>query len=134
MPDNFRPPNPRYIGDGLYAHHDGERVIVAASNGLTVSNQIPISASTLTEIGNYMEYANRFYENSQHLVTPDCEDCGASLASPTNPIPGAIRGEVYNIRDDDTYREIRLCRDCAQVIDEPFLKSLLDKRDYADPR
>lgn len=129
MPETFRYPNPRYVGDGVYAHHDGERVIIAASDGITVSDSIAVSPSTLAEIGKYLEYANNFYRNAQHAVTPNCEDCGASLASPSNPIPGAVRGEVYNVSNDDNYREIRLCRQCAQRIDEPFLQSILAKRE-----
>lgn len=124
----IRLPNPRYIGDGVYIRHDGSQLFIETSDGITVQNRIGISAETLEGINNYREYLQEYYGNSQHQVTPNCEDCNRSLENPGSPIAGAVRGEVYRISQDDAYVEVRLCTECARVLDGPTLKAIVAKR------
>ena len=130
---SIRTPNPRYLGDGIYARHDGATLWLETSDGLSVQNRIAVSGETLEAVGQYIRYAREYYETGQHLVGPGCEDCGRSLEMPESPIEGAVRGEVYRTRDqEDRYAEVRLCPDCAGVMDQDRLRALLDKRGAAN--
>ena len=73
----IRLPNPRYIGDGLYARHDGQQFWIESSNGITVSQQVAMDGNTLSQLNDYAEYMAEFYNNNQHQVEPGCDDCGA---------------------------------------------------------
>ena len=125
---SIRLPNPRYIGDGLYARHDGGQLWVESSDGVRVLNAVAMDINTLTALNEYADYMADFYRNNQHQAPPGCDDCGANLTNYENPIAGAVKGEVYRVNDQDRYIEIRLCHDCARVIDEPSLQELAAKR------
>ena len=124
----IRLPNPRYIGDGLYVRHDGQQFWIESSNGITVSQRVAMDGNTLSQLNDYAEYMTEFYNNNQHQVEPGCDDCGADLTNYESPIVDTVKGDIYRVRHLERYVEIRLCRNCAQIIDEPYLNQLLAKR------
>lgn len=128
---NIRLPNPRYIGDGVYVRHDGDQLFLETSNGFTVKNSIAVNNEILEGLRQYQEYLQDFYGNGQHNITPNCEDCGSSLRSSPSPIQGAVNGEIYRIRMDDAYFEVRLCQECARVIDQATLEKIIAERQTA---
>ena len=92
-------------------------------------NRIAMDANTLSQLNDYASYAAEFYTSNQHQVNSGCDDCGADLTNHETPIASAVKGEVYRTQDPQgNYVEIRLCTKCAQVIDEPYLQQLIDKR------
>ena len=127
-----RLPNQRYIGDGVYASHDGLNLILETSNGLTVQDRIALDGNTLDGMQKYIEYSREFYQSGQHLVPPGCEDCGTDVRNPASPLAGALSAEIYQVRYNDASHEVRLCQACAKTVDEPFLRSLIDKRARPD--
>ena len=58
--DPNRPSN-RYIGDGVYASHDGYQIILETSNGISVSNRIAIEDAVLGSLNDYRKYVQEFY-------------------------------------------------------------------------
>ena len=71
-----RLPNKRYIGDSVYAVHDGHQLIIETQDGIRVTNRIGLENDTLDGLMKYLEYARDFYRTGQHRASPDCEDCG----------------------------------------------------------
>ena len=119
-----RLPNKRYIGDGVYAGHDGYQLILETQDGIRVTNRIGVDDNALEGIKRYLEYAREFYGTGQHRTGPGCEDCGAEIIGPL----GQVLGEVYQLRMDETVQEVRLCSDCAGVVTQEFLEGLIQKR------
>ena len=123
-----RLPQRRYIGDGVYAGHDGYQFILETSDGISVTNRVALDEDTLDGLQKYLLYARGFYQTGQHQVGPGCEDCGRDITEHESPIRGAIRAEVYQIEHEGTRHEIRLCAECARTVDEEFLKGIIGKR------
>ena len=127
-----RLPNPRYIGDGLYARHDGHQLIIEASDGIRVTNRIGIDANGMNAIRQYADYALDFYNNGQHRISKGCEKCGADLHDSRNPIQDAVHGEVYHIQQGEANLEIRLCHNCSGILtQEETLRAIIDSRNAA---
>ena len=125
----MRTPNPRYIGDGVYARHDGESLIVETSDGVTVTNSIAIEGNVFEGLNQYAEYVRDYYRNGQHRVSPNCEKCDGDLSNAESPIGGAVKGEVYHLEDrGDGHIEIRLCRECARPLTSEDIQSILAGR------
>ena len=123
-----RLPQRRYIGDGVYAGHDGYQIILETSDGISVTNRIALDDGTLDRFQKYLEYAREFYGTGQHRVGPGCEGCGQDITEHESPISGAIRGEVYQVEHEGTRHEIRLCTECARTVDAEFPKGIIGKR------
>ena len=123
-----RLPNKRYIGDGVYAGYDGYQITLETSDGISVTNRIGLESNTLHGLNKYAEYTQEFYDSNQHQVTPGCEDCGQDLMDQSNHIPGAILGEVYQVEHDDVHHEIRLCKSCANSVDQASLLNIIERR------
>ena len=132
MTDTYRAPQPRYIGDSVYATFDSVRVVLQTSDGIVSENRIGLPPGAFQEIESYSRYVRACHDAGEHLVSPACEDCGRDITAPLNPVAGAIRGEVYRVRDGIHQREIRLCRECARTVDEDFLQSLISKHPQPD--
>ena len=125
----MRTPNPRYIGDGVYARHDGESLIVETSDGVNVTNRIAIEDKVFEGLNQYREYVRDYYRNGQHRVSSNCEKCQADLSSADNPIAGAVKGEVYHLEErGDGHIEIRLCRECARPLTSEDVQAILATR------
>ena len=115
--------------DHRAAGHDGTSLYLETSNGITVSNRITLDGSTLNGMNRYIEYLNEFYDNGQHaVVPPTCEYCGANIRDHSNPLTDALHAEIYNFRHQDNLQEVRLCKECAKVVDEAFLIAVIKKR------
>ena len=123
-----RMPMRRYIGDGVYVGHDGYQIILETSDGISVTNRIGLEDSTLEGLGRYREYALDFYRTGQHRAGPGCEGCGQDITDHEAPLPGTLRGEVYQVRKDDVQHEVRLCQDCARKASQEFLDGLIARR------
>ena len=123
-----RLPNKRYIGDGVYAGYDGYQITIETSDGISVTNRIGLESNTLYGLNKYVEYTQEFYNNNQHQVTPECEDCGQDIMDQSNPITGAILGEVYQIEHADVRHEIRLCKNCPNSVDQAYLLNIIERR------
>lgn len=48
-----------YLGDGLYAEHEGWRVRVYASNGITTTNEVWLDGEMLAKLNQFMTGENR---------------------------------------------------------------------------
>lgn len=120
-----RLPQPRYIGDGVYASHDGCQFILETSDGITVGNRIGMEQNTLDGLQGYIEYTREFYRNNQHRTGPGCEQCGRDISDPKNPVTGAIRAEVYHIDHNGARHEVRICPDCARKASGETLQSIV---------
>ena len=123
-----RRPQKRHIGDGVYAGHDGYQITLETSDGIRVTNSIALENATIEGFNRYLQYAQGFYENDQHQVGPGCEECQQDITNHLSPIADAIQGEVYHIKHQDKQHEIRLCSNCSRSADQPFLTSLIEKR------
>lgn len=123
-----RLPNPRYIGDGLYARHDGHQLIIETSDGIRVTNRIAIDADGMNAIRQYAAYALDFYSNGQQRIPTGCEKCGADLQDSRNPIKDAVHGEVYHIQQGDSNLEIRLCHNCSGILTQETLGAIIARR------
>ena len=123
-----RLPNKRYIGDGVYAGYDGYQITLETSDGISVTNRIGLESNTLHGLNKYVDYTQKFYDNNQHQVTPGCEDCGQDIMDQRNPIPGTILGEVYQVEHDNVHHEIRLCKNCANSVDQASLVNIIERR------
>ena len=123
-----RMPNCRYLGDGVYAGHDGFTLFLETPEGRIVTNRIALENSTLQAMNEYISYANAFFRTGQHLPGPECEDCGADINDPYSPLKGALSAEVYQMRAEDTVHEVRLCKDCARYVDGAFLLEIIARR------
>ncbi len=58
--DPNRPSN-RYIGDGVYASHDGYQIVMETSDGISVSNRIALDDQVLGSLNDYRKYVQEFY-------------------------------------------------------------------------
>ena len=123
-----RLPQRRYIGDGVYAGHDGYQVTLETSDGIRVTNRIGLDTTTIQGLKQYLEYAQQFYDDGQHRIAPECEGCQHDITDHQNPIAGAIQAEVYHIQYEDAHHEIRLCYDCSRTVDQQFLTNLIQQR------
>ena len=123
-----RMPQKRHIGDGVYAGHDGYQITLETCDGIHVTNRIALDNTTVDGLKRYVNYAQRFYDDDQHRVAPECEGCQQDITDHQNPISGAIRGEVYHIEYEEANHEIRLCSDCSKSADQPFLVGIINKR------
>ena len=123
-----RLPQKRYIGDGVYVGHDGYQITLETSDGNQMTNRIALDSTTIQGLKRYLEYAQEFYKDDQHLVGPECEGCQKDITNHSNPMSDVIQGEVYHVKHEDTQHEIRLCSDCSKSVDQPFLISLIEKR------
>lgn len=128
-----RLPNKRYIGDGVYAGHDGCQLIIETQDGIRVTNRIGLEDNTLDGLMKYLEYARNFYRTGQHRAPQGCEDCGREIIDSL----GKVQGEVYQLRVQDavqevvhrTVHEVRLCPDCARAaVTQERLEELVRKR------
>ena len=119
-----RLPNKRYIGDGVYALHDGNHLIIETQDGIRVKNRIELDDNVLNGLMKYQEYARDFYRTGQHRVSPDCEDCGRGIIDRL----GRIQGEVYQLDDEETVHEVRFCPDCANTVTQDRLEEMVKKR------
>ena len=119
-----RLPNKRYIGDGVYAVHDGNHLIIETQDGIRVNNRIGLDDNVLNGLMKYLEYARDFYRTGQHRASPDCEECGRGIIDHL----GRIQGEVYQLEDEETVHEVRLCPDCAQNVTQDRLEGVVRKR------
>lgn len=126
----IRLPNPRYIGDGVYARHDGEDLIIETSDGIAVQNRIALNPNGMSALQEYAHYANEFYRTQQHQVGPGCEKCGDELTEPRSPIAGAVKGEVYRVHHQEVQHEVRLCRECATDVSLENLIHLIKEREH----
>ena len=127
----MRLPNPRYIGDGVYAHHDGDQLVIETSNGIVVRDRIALDEHVLFALQEYAQYFRAFYASGQHKVDPGCESCGKVLQYADNPIEGAVNGEIYQVPHNNMDHEVRLCRDCARATDGAQLLAIIEKRTAA---
>ena len=119
-----RLPQKRYIGDGVYASHDGYQIILETSDGIQATNRIGLDDDTLEGVRKYRQYALEFYRTGQHRVGPGCEDCGKEIIRQD----GAMLGEVYRFQHDGVTHEVRLCQECAKTVDQAFLVRTINKR------
>ncbi len=119
-----RLPNKRYIGDGVYADHDGHQLIIETQDGIQVTNRIGLENDTLDGLMKYVEYARNFYRTGQHRISPNCEDCGRGIIDHL----GRIQGEVYQFKNEGIFHEIRLCPDCAKTVTQDQLEEVVRKR------
>lgn len=123
-----RLPQPRYIGDGVYARHDGYQFILETSDGISVLNRIGIEPSTMDGLDRYRHYAQDFYRTGQHRAGPGCEECGRDISRP-GPVGWSVDGEVYQVERGGTQHEVRLCGECAQGVTQERLDQILEKRE-----
>ena len=123
-----RLPQHRYIGDGVYAGHDGYQFTLETCNGDQVTNRIALDNTTIAGLKSYLVYAQAFYDDDQHRVAPGCEGCQKDITNLDSPIAGAIQGQVYHVEHEDAHHEIRLCQDCSTTVDQEFLTDLIQKR------
>ena len=128
MTTTYRAPQSRHVGDGVYASYDGDHIMLQTSNGIVSRDRIVLEPGGLRQIEDYAHYVGAFHRAGEHRVPPGCESCGCDLSAPDNPVDGAIRAEVYRVQDGPHSREIRLCKDCARTVDEPFLNRLVARR------
>jgi ribosomal protein S27AE len=119
-----RMPNKRYIGDGVYALHDGNHLIIETQDGIRVNNRIGLDDNVLDGLMKYLEYARDFYRTDQHRVSPDCEDCGRGIIDHL----GRVQGEVYHLEDEEAVHEVRLCPDCAKTVTQDHLEEVVRQR------
>ena len=119
-----RLPNKRYIGDGVYAVHDGHQLIIETQDGIQVTNRIGLENDTWDGLMKYLEYARNFYRTGEHRASPDCEDCGQGIIDHL----GRTQGEVYQLQDEEAVHEIRLCPDCAKTVTQDYLEELVRRR------
>ena len=56
-------PDKRYIGDGLYASHDGCQFWLEASNGEWVSDRVALEPNTMAGLDDYREYVAQHYKS-----------------------------------------------------------------------
>ena len=124
----MRLPNPRYVGDGVYARHDGHQLVIETSNGVFVRDRIALDGNSLSALQEYAQYAGAFYGTGQHQVEPGCELCGKDLRYNDNPIEGAVNGEIYQVYHQEVQHEVRLCRECAVGIGLDRLVGIIEKR------
>ena len=123
-----RLPQKRYIGDGVYAGHDGYQITLETSDGISVTNQIGLDSATVQGFKRYLEYAQEFYKDDQHRVGTGCEECQKDITNYITPMKGAIQGEVYHVNYEEKQYEIRLCSDCSTTVDQTYLINLIQKR------
>ena len=123
-----RLPQKRYIGDGVYASHDGYQIILETSDGIQATNRIGLDDDTLEGIQKYRQYALEFYRTGQHQVGPGCEECGKEIIRQD----GAMLGEVYRFQHDEATHEVRLCQECAKTVDQALLVRTINRRKQED--
>lgn len=52
-------PNKEYLGDGVYADHDGNGVVLTTENGLCATNTIYLEPEVIVALQAYMEKLRR---------------------------------------------------------------------------
>ena len=57
----LRWPERRYLGDSVYARHDGYHLILELDNGYGAHTMIALDAETLMGFDRYRKYANEFW-------------------------------------------------------------------------
>ena len=64
--DPNRPSN-RYIGDGVYASHDGYQIVLETSDGISVTNRIALDDLVLDDLDRYRKYVQKFYRELREV-------------------------------------------------------------------
>lgn len=176
-----RTPAPRYLGDGVYASHDGDRYLVQTCDGYAVTNLIALTEAeldafrdhrdrpdpeqpgrtlndevraahdghafrlsgqaadataskivldrrTADALEEYRLYCAEYFGEAQDRVTPDCEECDASLEGSPSPVRHAVKGEIYKFHHQGRFREIRLCDECGTPLSRQRVEAILAKR------
>ena len=83
-----RLPNKRYIGDGVYAVHDGNHLIIETQDGIWVKNRIELDDNVLNGLMKYLEYAKDFYRTGQHPGLPGLRGLRPGDHRPPGQDPG----------------------------------------------
>ena len=64
--DPNRPSN-RYIGDGVYASHDGYQIVLETSDRISVTNRIALDDLVLDDLDRYRKYVQKFYRELREV-------------------------------------------------------------------